>query len=131
MNSNITRKNVGFFGWTYAQYLEKTHPEAWDRFAKREDHLDLLKKYHGYCQGRMTMFMEVLKMGSHIQSRNDLAPGLQQDFYDRIVYDAELKTIAGLIDLLQEASWMTEYDELMTQIIDTAVKMRDVFKKYM
>jgi len=108
MNSNITRKSVGFFGWIYALYLEKTHPEAWDRFVKREDHLDLLKKYHGYCQGKMTLFMEGLKMGSHIQGRDDLSPGLQRDFYDRIVYDAELKTIVGLIDLLQEASWMSE-----------------------
>ena len=43
MNKNITRKNVGFFGWTYAQYLEKAHLETWERFVKREDHLYLLK----------------------------------------------------------------------------------------
>ena len=107
MNSNITRKSVGFFGWTYAQFLEKTYPEAWDRFVKREDYLDLLKKYHDYCQGEMKLFMEALKMACNLRSRNDLEPGLQQDYYDWIVYETELKTMFRLIDLLQEASWMS------------------------
>ena len=108
MNKNITRKNVGFFGWTYAQYLEKAHLEAWERFVKREDHLYLLKKYSAHCQGEMKLFMEALKIACHLKSRNDLEPGLQRDFFDGIVYETKLKTMLRLIDLLQEASWMTE-----------------------
>ena len=107
MNCSITRKSVGFFGWTYAQYLEKTYPEAWNRFVKRDDHMELLKKYHDYCQGEMKLFMEALKIICNVRGRNDLEPGLQQDYYDWIVYETELKTMYRLIDLLAEASWMS------------------------
>ena len=48
MNCSITRKSVGSFGWTYAQFLEKTYPEAWNRFVKRDDHMELLKKYQDH-----------------------------------------------------------------------------------
>ena len=76
MNSNITHQNVGFFGWTYAQFLEKSYPEAWERFVERGAHLDLLKKYHAYCHGEMKLFMEALKMACNLHGRNDLEPSL-------------------------------------------------------
>ena len=55
----------------------------------------------------MKLFMEALKTACNLRSRNDLEPGLQQDYYDWIVYETELKNMFRLIDLLQEASWMS------------------------
>ena len=42
MERTITRKNVGYFGCLYAEYLKAYYPEAYEQFIAREDHIDLL-----------------------------------------------------------------------------------------
>ena len=107
MERGITRKNVGFFGVLYANYLEKYHPDAWKQFLRREDHLDLLRKYHVYCQRHMAIIMDMLKAENLLKSRRDYTPGFQQDLYQALMTYIEQTIFDELIDLLREADWTT------------------------
>ena len=106
MKRTITRKNVGYFGCLYAEYLKEHYPEAYERFIAREDHIDLLKKYHVYCHGHMTLLLEMLRNDAGFCSRKILAEGLQQDLYDFIIKKAKEFVFEELTDLLAEANWM-------------------------
>ena len=108
MNNTITRKNVGYFGCLYAGYLKAYYPEAYEQFIAREDHIDLLKKYHVYCQEHMTLFLEMLRIDTGFRPRKDFAPGFQQELYDMFMKKIERTVFEGLTDLLAEASWMSE-----------------------
>ena len=70
--------------------------------------MELLKKYQFYCQDKMATMMELLRKKYGLENRRLLDPGIQVDLYDHLVNVAKNRTFFSLIDLLQEASWMTE-----------------------
>ena len=107
MKNTITRKNVGYFGCLYAERLKAYHPKAYEQFIAREDHMDLLKKYHVYCHEHMTLLLEILRNEAGFCSRKVLAEGLQQDLYDFIIKKAKELVFEELTDVLAEASWMS------------------------
>ncbi len=107
MKRTIARKNVGYFGCLYAGYLKEYYPDAYEQFIAREDHIDLLKKYHVYCHGHMTLLLELLRNEAGFCPRKELQEGLQQDLYDFIIKKVKELVFEELTDLLAEASWMS------------------------
>ena len=108
MKNDYTQKQIGYFAWLYSIYLKNFYPDAWCRFIKREDHTELLKKYQFYCQDNMATMIELLRKKYGLESRRMLDLGIQVDLYDHLVNAAKNRIFVSLIDLLQEASWMTE-----------------------
>ncbi|MBR5995099.1 MAG: hypothetical protein IK026_00735 [Eubacteriaceae bacterium] len=107
MKNTITRKDIGYFECLYAGYLKEYYPEAYEQFIAREDHIDLLKKYHVYYHEHMTLLLEILRNDAGFGPRKDFREGLQQDLYERIIAKTKRFVFEGLTDLLAEASWMS------------------------